>query len=146
MRCPAQAVERVAHFVSRDALDVPGLAKAQIAAMLAEGVIKSPADLFTLRARFDRGNAAYDPRDATAPAIPARWLYASGARAGTLKRSATKLFDALDDVKTRGVPLRRFLFALGIRGWGARPPPRWRRRSGRSRRFAKPRRRRRSAI
>ena len=118
LRCPAQAVERVAHFVSRDALDVPGLAKAQIAAMLAEGVIKSPADLFTLRARFDRGDAAYDPRDATAPAIPARWLYASGARAGTLKRSATKLFDALDDVKTRGVPLRRFLFALGIRGVG----------------------------
>ena len=119
LRCPAQAVERIAHFVSRDALDVSGLAKTQIAAMLAEGVVTSPADLFTLRARFDRGDAAAtETRDAAASAIPARWLYASGARAGTLKRSATKLFDALDDVKTRGVPLRRFLFALGIRGVG----------------------------
>jgi DNA ligase (NAD+) len=119
LRCPAQAVERIAHFVSRDALDVSGLAKTQIAAMLAEGVVTSPADLFTLRARFDRGDAAAtETRDAAASAIPARWLYASGARAGTLKRSATKLFDALDDVKARGVPLRRFLFALGIRGVG----------------------------
>ena len=123
LRCPAQATERIAHFVSRDALDVSGLAKTQIAAMLAEGIVTSPADLFTLRARFDRAlsDAAADneTRDAAAPeAIPARWLYASGARAGTLKRSATKLFDALDDVKARGVPLRRFLFALGIRGVG----------------------------
>lgn len=123
LRCPAQATERIAHFVSRDALDVSGLAKTQIAAMLAEGIVTSPADLFTLRARFDRAlsDAAADneTRDAAArEAIPARWLYASGARAGTLKRSATKLFDALDDVKARGVPLRRFLFALGIRGVG----------------------------
>ena len=123
LRCPAQATERIAHFVSRDALDVSGLAKTQIAAMLAEGIVTSPADLFTLRARFDRAlsDAAADneTRDAASlEAIPARWLYASGARAGTLKRSATKLFDALDDVKARGVPLRRFLFALGIRGVG----------------------------
>lgn len=126
LRCPAQAVERIAHFVSRDALDVPGLAKSQIAAMHAEGVVTSPADLFTLRARFapaasaTRDDACATERDAlvATEAVPARWLYASGADAGTLKRSAAKLFDALDDVASAGVPLRRFLFALGIRGVG----------------------------
>ena len=130
LRCPAQAVERIAHFVSRDALDVPGLAKTQIAAMHAEGVVTSPADLFTLRARFApaarEGATSVDSTDgvdstdavvATEP-NPARWAYASGPDAGSLKRSAAKLFAALDGVAARGVPLRRFLFALGIRGVG----------------------------
>ena len=67
------------------------------------------------------------------------------ARAGTLKRSATKLFDALDDVKTRGVPLRRFLFALGIRGVGRETAAALAKTFGTLEAF-RPRRRRRSAI
>ena len=153
LRCPAQATERIAHFVSRDAVDVPGLAKAQIAAMRDERVVTSPADLFTLRARFasfetkgggvgddeetetetflvdssrEKNDARTTKKDAptttgtgTDTSVPPkRWLYVSGKNKGTLKASFSKLFDALDEVASRGVPLRRFLFALGIRGVG----------------------------
>jgi DNA ligase (NAD+) len=125
LRCPAQATERIAHFVSRDALDVPGLAKAQIAAFCDERVVTSPADLFTLRARFasfeTKGGGIGGDDDETETSLvvpPKRWLYVSGKNKGTLKASFLKLFDALDEVASRGVPLSRFLFALGIRGVG----------------------------
>ena len=137
LRCPAQATERIAHFVSRDALDVPGLAKAQIAAFCDEEVVTSPADLFTLRTRFasfersaDSGTGGIGDDDDKTPTTdaprslerkslpPKRWLYVSGKNKGTLKASFLKLFDALDEVASRGVPLSRFLFALGIRGVG----------------------------
>jgi DNA ligase (NAD+) len=125
LRCPAQATERIAHFVSRDALDVPGLAKAQIAAFCDEEVVTSPADLFTLRTRFasfeTKGGGIGGDDDETETSLvvpPKRWLYVSGKNKGTLKASFLKLFDALDEVASRGVPLSRFLFALGIRGVG----------------------------
>lgn len=125
LRCPAQATERIAHFVSRDALDVPGLAKAQIAAFCDEEVVTSPADLFTLRTRFasfeTKGGGVGGDDDETETSLvvpPKRWLYVSGKNKGTLKASFLKLFDALDEVASRGVPLSRFLFALGIRGVG----------------------------
>ena len=125
LRCPAQATERIAHFVSRDALDVPGLAKAQIAAFCDEEVVTSPADLFTLRTRFNsfetKGGGIGGDDDETETSLvvpPKRWLYVSGKNKGTLKASFLKLFDALDEVASRGVPLSRFLFALGIRGVG----------------------------
>ena len=125
LRCPAQATERIAHFVSRDALDVPGLAKAQIAAFCDEEVVTSPADLFTLRTRFasfeTKGGGVGGDDDETDTSLvvpPKRWLYVSGKNKGTLKASFLKLFDALDEVASRGVPLSRFLFALGIRGVG----------------------------
>jgi DNA ligase (NAD+) len=123
LRCPAQVVERIAHFVSRDAMDVPGLARRQIQQLHEEGAVTSPADLFTLEARFRR--LADDPDDArnpnpdrdanrADPDVPAFWLYTSGKDKGKLKRSAVKLFDALAEKATAGVPLHRFLHALGV--------------------------------
>ena len=120
LRCPAQVVERIAHFVSRDAMDVPGLAKRQIQRLHEEGAVRSPADLFTLEARFRR--LAVDPdapnsdRDArrAEPDVPAHWLYTSGRDEGRLKRSVVKLFDGLAEKATSGVPLHRFLYALGV--------------------------------
>ena len=120
-RCPAQALERVAHFASRDALDVRGLARKQIAELLDAGVIASPADLFTMRARFehlgvdpDASGEDDDARgDGGGVAVPEFWTYASGKDEGKLKRSAKKLFDALDETAA-GVPLHRFIYSLGI--------------------------------
>ena len=125
LRCPAQAVERIVHFVSRDALDIRGLARQQIQALYDANVVASPADLFTLRARFQHlavnpdADPLIEPTASNAAevgdgaSLPAFWLYTSGKDKGKLKRSAKKLFNALDDASV-DVPLHRFIFSLGI--------------------------------
>ena len=124
LRCPAQSVERVVHFVSRDALDIRGLARRQIQRLHDTGAVRSPADLFTLRARFQ--HLAADPdviSDGGSFAevdarLPEFWVYTSGKDKGKLKRSAKKLFDAIDSV-ARSVPLDKFIYSLGIPQVGA---------------------------
>ena len=90
--CPAQRVERLRHFVSRHALDIEGLGITHIEAFFRDGLIQSPADIFTLR-KDD---------------LLARERWA--------EISAQNLIDAID--ARRNPPLDRFLFALGIRHVG----------------------------
>jgi DNA ligase (NAD+) len=47
--CPAQLQTRFEHFVSRNALDIAGLGERHIAQLIAAGLVKDPADLFTLK-------------------------------------------------------------------------------------------------
>ncbi|MEQ1719227.1 MAG: NAD-dependent DNA ligase LigA [Hyphomicrobium sp.] len=96
--CPAQAKERLKHFVSRNALDIEGLGGEKIELFFDEGLIQRPADIFTLQKR--------DSESAT----PLR------ERKGFGKRSVEKLFTAIE--ARRRVPLDRFIFALGIRHVG----------------------------
>ncbi len=96
--CPAQAVERLRHFVSRDAFDVEGLGEKQIAAFWRDGLIKEPADIFTLAPR----NATFDPPIEE--------------RDGWGEKSAENLFKAIDE--RRSIALERFIYALGIRHIG----------------------------
>ena len=105
LSCPAQARERLKHFVSRAALDIEGLGQKQIDDYWQLGLIRSLPDIFTLRQRF-----ADNP--------PEIWQYTSGSKdkIGTLKDSARKLLDAIDARKT--ADLDRYIFALGIRHIG----------------------------
>jgi DNA ligase (NAD+) len=98
--CPAQAVEKLKHFVSRGAFDIEGLGAKQIEMFYRDDLlpIREPADIFTLRQR-DEGN-----------------LSRLKNREGWGERSATNLFQAIDD--KRDIPFGRLLFALGIRHVG----------------------------
>ena len=96
--CPAQRVERIRHFVSRNAFDIEGLGEKHVKAFVEEGLIQTPADIFTLAAR-----------DAAAPVKLKD-------REGWGEQSASKLFAAIE--ARRRIPLDRFIFALGIRHVG----------------------------
>ncbi|MEM7693965.1 MAG: NAD-dependent DNA ligase LigA [Pseudomonadota bacterium] len=98
--CAAQRVERLKHFVSRAAFDIEGLGAKQVAAFHADGLIKTPADIFTLPGR----DGARPEGERLA------------AREGYGATSVHNLFAAIE--KRRTIPLRRLIFALGIRRIG----------------------------
>lgn len=97
--CPAQAVERLKHFVSRRAFDIEGLGAKQIEEFFAAGVMTAPQHIFALEAQIAKAGL---------PPL-AQWE-------GYGETSAKKLFDAIDKARTQ--PLDRFLNALGIRHVG----------------------------
>ena len=98
--CPAQAKERLRHFVSRNAFDIEGLGSENIDLFYEKELIRSPADIFTLEQRDKKG---IDPIST--------WK----GWAGKNKR-ATNLFNAINRART--IPLDRFINALGIRQVG----------------------------
>lgn len=97
--CPEQAVERLKHFVSREAFDIEGLGGRHIEAFFIDGLIKNPVDIFTLEER--------DKRSLT----PLR------CREGWGMQSAQNLFNAINN--RRHISLNRFIYALGIMQIGA---------------------------
>lgn len=96
--CPAQAVEKLKHFVSRAAFDIDGLGAKQVEQFHSDKWIAEPADIFTLRDRYGTGLQQLKNRE------------------GWGEKSATNLFDAIDD--KRKIGLGRMIFALGIRHVG----------------------------
>ena len=96
--CPAQAAERLKHFVSRDAFDIEGFGSKHVDAFLADGMIAHPSDIFLLEEKFGSGPRAIAAREGWGP------------------QSAAKLFAAIR--VRRRVGLNRFIFALGIRHVG----------------------------
>ncbi|MEM1315394.1 MAG: NAD-dependent DNA ligase LigA, partial [Pseudomonadota bacterium] len=93
--CPAQRVERLKHFVSRNAFDIEGLGAKQVEAFHEDAWIQSPADIFTLEERFSDGLQQLKNRE------------------GWGDKSAANLFEAIRD--KRKIPLDRLIFALGVR-------------------------------
>jgi DNA ligase (NAD+) len=98
--CPAQAKERLKHFVSRNAFDIEGLGEKQIELFYDEGRILRPADIFTLAKRDAR--------------LPADKRLAE--KKGFGAKSVENLFKAIE--ARRKIPLDRFIYALGIRHIG----------------------------
>ncbi len=98
--CPAQAVEKLKHFVSRGAFDIEGLGAKQIEMFFADETlpIREPADIFTLAERDAANLAKLKNRD------------------GFGEKSVANLFQAIEE--RRNIPLNRLIFALGIRHVG----------------------------
>ena len=90
--CPAQLSRNIAHFVSRNAMDIDGLGDAIVEQLIAGGHISSPADIYYLK--LD----------------DLKQLWKSG------EKAASKLLDAIEASKQNDVS--RLIFALGIRQVG----------------------------
>ena len=92
--CPAQLSRNIAHFVSRDAMDIEGLGPSIVDALIEKGFVRSPADIYyltleELRSLWQKGDTA-----------------------------AKKLLAAIDE--SRGRDVSRLIYALGIRQVGAK--------------------------
>jgi DNA ligase (NAD+) len=92
--CPAQATERLKHFVSRNAFDIEGLGTKTIEAFWADRLVRTPADIFRLK---DHAQAILE-------------------REGWGETSVRNLLDSIE--RRRRISLDRFVYALGIRHVG----------------------------
>ena len=92
--CPAQLSRNIAHFVSRDAMDIEGLGSAIVDALIEKDLIHSPADIYYLRQE------------------DVETLWKSG------KTAAAKLLASIERSKEQDVS--RLIYALGIRQVGAK--------------------------
>jgi DNA ligase (NAD+) len=90
--CPAQAVERLRHFVGRDTFDIEGLGARQVEAFYRDGLIRHPSDIFRLKSEMLSGREGYGVTSI-----------------GNLMRAIEQ---------RREVELNRFIHALGIRHIG----------------------------
>ena len=92
--CGAQLSRNIAHFVSRDAMDIEGLGSSIVDSLIDKGLIKSPADIYSLSLEEMKS------------------LWQKGSKA------AEKLLAAIDASKKQD--LSRLIFALGIRQVGSK--------------------------
>ena len=103
LECPAQQQERLAHWVSRGAMDVDGMGDEIIGRLVETGRVSDVADFYTLSADelelLDMGRVSKDGKPI---------------RLG--RKMAEKLALALE--ASKGRPLARVLFGLGIRHVG----------------------------
>lgn len=94
VECPAQLTRNVAHFVSRDAMDIDGLGSAIVETLIEKGLLRSPADIYFL----------------THKEIASLWQKGDTA--------ARKLLSAIEESKKQD--LGRLIYALGIRQVGVK--------------------------
>ncbi|WPX96794.1 NAD-dependent DNA ligase LigA [Candidatus Bandiella euplotis] len=92
IRCEAQVIERICHFVSKEAFDIVGLSRQSITQFHAELLVESPCDIFRLQSHV------LEKLD------------------GWGEQSAENLMEAIE--KAKNIELHRFIYALGIRHVG----------------------------
>ena len=90
--CPAQLERTLAHFASRDAMNIEGMGESTVRALLGAGLIRDAADLYTLK------QTDIEPLE------------------GFGEKSASNLLASLE--RSKSAPLSKFLYALGIRHIG----------------------------
>lgn len=108
LNCPAQVIETLKHFVSREAFDIEGLGSKIIEDFYQEGIIKNPADIFTLEER-NSGQAE--------DLFSQKQGLELEKREGWGKKSVENLFAAINS--RRVIEMPRFIYALGIRQVGS---------------------------
>ena len=97
--CDAQVIEKLKHFVARNAFDIEGLGAKQVEQFFNDGWVRTPVDVFKLGENYGaKAERPLERRDGWGP------------------KSAENLFRAVE--AKREIPFHRFLFALGIRHIG----------------------------
>lgn len=109
LTCPAQAVERLKHFVSREAFDIDGLGSKIMEEFYGENIITNPVDIFTLESRN------IHLQDDLFTQMEEGTLHLE-AREGWGKKSVENLFKSINE--RRNISLPRFVYSLGIRQVG----------------------------
>ena len=92
MSCPAQRIEGIRHYVSKNMMDIDGMGEKMVELLVQVGLLKTAADIYKL---------TYDDLVKTAWVGP---------------KVATNLLEAIE--KSKSTTLPRFIFALGIREVG----------------------------
>jgi DNA ligase (NAD+) len=120
--CPAQAVERLRHFVGRDAFDIEGLGGVYIETLYDKGLLREPADIFALTHRQDElGRVLSERREELGAERRTReGRDAVQKKARKDVEGEGKLVENLvaSIERRREIPLDRFINALGIRHVG----------------------------
>jgi len=114
--CPAQAVERLRHFVSRNAFDIVGFGDVYVDLFFREGLVRNPADIFRLaKQKAKVQDAIAKLREEQARAREAK----TGKKTKNAVKEDERSFEGLEKLfeaiqARRSVALNRFIFALGI--------------------------------
>lgn len=93
-RCPAQIMEGLIHFASRDAMNITGLGPSIVEKLFAANLVKDVADIYRLKEED--------------------FLLLEGVK----EKSASKLYQAIQDSKENSA--EKLLFGLGIRHVGSK--------------------------
>ena len=96
--CPSQQIERIRHFVSRNAFDIEGIGEKQVRTFFELGLIKTPVDIFDLEAKESEPSHRIKEME------------------GWGEKSVSNLFAAIK--MRRRISLDRFIYALGIKQIG----------------------------
>ncbi len=113
LTCLAQAVESLKHFVARKTMDIDGLGVKQIESFFEQGIIREPADIFTLQERQENGEINLYTYKTDKDG---KLVLKQGNPQPTNKKSIENLFASIE--ARRKPTLDRFINALGIRHIG----------------------------
>jgi DNA ligase (NAD+) len=116
--CPAQTVERLRHFVGRDAFDIEGFGGVYIETLHEKGLLKEPADIFALANKPDVLDRALSERrqELSAERRGGKDAPKKSSKKDDESKLVENLVSAID--ARRKIGLDRFINALGIRHVG----------------------------
>lgn len=118
--CPAQAVERLRHFVSRDAFDIEGLGEQNVQLLFEGNLVKNPADIFALNRKIKEVKKVFfKKREEEALEREERTGKKRKKILDESKRTFKEVENLISSIEMRReIDLERFIYALGIRHVG----------------------------